>query len=181
METREEQLFGCYESILGLPRPRRVHVKAVSWIVIGSLPLASVFLFYAGVQAVRSLHQLGTHSSPIAPVVFEFIFPAILIAISSGTYWKVRRDMALLRDGELTIGVVTHQKLVAVAGGRGGRRKQSRIRYRFKDPAGQLFQGTGTDHSRRLRVDMTVPVFYKPGDPEKNVSICTAVCELRTN
>ena len=66
-------------------------------------------------------------------------------------------------------------------GGRGGIRKQSRIRYRFNDPAGQLFQGTGIDYSQRLRVDMTVPVFYKPENPDKNVSLCTAICELRTN
>jgi hypothetical protein len=104
-----------------------------------------------------------------------------MIAISSATYWKVRRDKALLRDGDLAIGVVTHQKLVAMGGGRGGRRKQSRIRYRFKDPAGQLFQGTGTDDSQRLEANMAVPVFYKPENPEKNVSICTAVCVLRSD
>jgi hypothetical protein len=181
MQTREEQLFGCYESILKLPRPRRVHVKAIGWIILGSLPPASVFMIYAGVQTIRPLHQIGAYSSTPVPAIFAFVFAAILIAISSATYWKVRRDRALLRGGELAIGVVTHQKWVAVRGGRGGTRKQSRVRYRFKDPAGELFQGTGTDYSRRLRVDMTVPVFYKLEDPEKNVSICTAVCELRNH
>jgi hypothetical protein len=59
------------------------------------------------------------------------------------------------------------------------RTKQSRIRCRFKGPAGQLFQGTGTDNSKELLVNMAVPVFYKAKDPEQNVSICTAICELR--
>ena len=181
METAEQQQSGRYEFLLGAPRPRRVRIKAVTRIILGALRLASMMLIYAGLQTMRASHQIGAHLSPFDPVVFEFFIPTILIAISSVTFWMLRRDKALLRDGELALGVVTHQKLVEVRGGRGGRRKQSRVRYRFKDASGQLFQGTGTDYSRRLRVDMTVPVFYRPENPEKNVSICTAMCELRTD
>lgn len=177
----EERLTSNYEYILSLPKPRRVQVNAVALIIIGSLPLASILLIYSGFQTFLSLREVSTRFSLPYPVILDFAIPAILIAISGYTYWKVRRDMALLRDGELTIGVVTHQKLIAVRGGRGGIRKQSRIRYSFNNPAGQLFQGTGTDHSQRLRVDMTVPVFYEPENPDKNISICTAICELRTN
>jgi len=179
METRDEQLSSSYEYILSVPKPRRVRANPMILIIIGSLPIASVFLIYSGVQTIRSSQQINSNASLLYPVVVGFIFPVILLAISGATYWKLRRDAALLKDGELAIGVVTHQKLIAVRGGRGGRRQQSRIRYRFKDPAGQLFQGTGTDHTRKLQVNMTVPVFYKSEDPEKNVSICTAVCELR--
>ena len=82
-----------------------------------------------------------------------------------------------MRNGELVVAVVTHQRLVEVRG-RSGTRKRNRVRYRFKDASGQLYQGTGTDYSRRLRADMTVPVFYDPTDPERNVAICTASCEL---
>jgi len=114
-------------------------------------------------------------------VVFDFILAAILIVASCAIFRMVRRDRQLLRNGELAAGVVTHQKIVEGVGGRGGRRKQSRVRYRFKDASGQLFQGTGIDYSRRLHVEMTVPVFYNPGDPEKNVAICTAICELRSD
>jgi hypothetical protein len=181
MQTREEKLSTRYEYIFSLSKPRRVQVNAVAQIIIGSLPIASIFLIYSGVQTMRAMRQINTQASLLYPVLVEFVFPAILIAISSATYWKVRRDKALLRDGDLAIGVVTHQKLVPMGGGRGGRRKQSRIRYRFKDPAGQLFQGTGTDRSQRLQVNMTVPVFYKAENPEKNVSICAATCELRTD
>jgi hypothetical protein len=181
METRERQLSTSYEYISGLPKPRHVQANALTLIIIGFLPLASIFLIYSGLQTFLSWRQVSAKPSLVYPAILGLVVPAILIAISSCTYWKVRHDMALLRDGELAIGVVTHQRLVPTRGGRGGIRKQSRIRYRFKDPTGQLFQGTGTDHSRRLRVDMTVPVFYKPDDPEKNVSICTAVCELSTD
>jgi hypothetical protein len=179
METRDEQLSSSYEYILGIPKPRRVQANPVILIIIGSLPIASVFLIYSGVQTIRSLQQIRTHASLLYLVVVEFIFPFILLAISGTVYLKLRRDVNLIRDGELATGVVTHQKLIIGRGGRGGRRNQSRIRYRFKDPAGRLFQGTGTDHTQSLQINMTVPVFYKPEDPEQNVSICTAICELR--
>jgi hypothetical protein len=71
---------------------------------------------------------------------------------------------------------VTYQELV-----RGRKATWSQVRYRFNDASGQLYQGTGRDYSRRLRVEMTVPVFYDAKDPEKNVSIRTAVCELKAD
>jgi hypothetical protein len=178
METKEEQLPVGYEYIFSLPKPRRVQTNAVTLIIIGSLPLASIFLVYFGLQTYLNYRQVSTKPSFLYPATLGLVVPAILIAISSYTFWRFRRDTALLRNGELAIGVVTHQKLILV-GGRGGRRTQSRIRYRFKDPAGQLFQGTGTDNSKKLLVNMAVPVFYKAEDPEQNVSICTAICELR--
>jgi hypothetical protein len=101
-----------------------------------------------------------------------------LIVISGITFWRVRRDKTLLRDGALTAAVVTHQKRMA-AGGRGGGRKHSRIRYRFKDASGQMFQGTDADDSLTFFVDMIVPVFYNPENPERNVAMCSALCELR--
>jgi hypothetical protein len=178
METKEEQLPVGYEYIFSLPKPRRVQTSPVTLIIIGSLPLASIFLVYSALQTYLRLRQVSARPSFLFPAILGLLIPAILIAISSYVFWKFRRDMALLRDGELAMGVVTHQKLVLV-GGRGGRRTQSRIRYRFKDAAGQLFQGTGTDSSKKFSVNMAVPVFYKAEDPDQNVSICTAICELR--
>ena len=179
METEQERLHPSYEYIFSLPKPRRVQANAVTLIIIGSLPVVCIFLIYSGLQTYLRLRQVGAKPSLLYPAILGLLVPAILLAISSYTLWKFRRDMALLRYGELAIGVVTHQKFVRV--GRGGRRKQSKIRYRFKDPNGQLFQGTGTDHTQLLQVNMTVPVFYDAGNPEKNVSICTAVCELRAD
>jgi hypothetical protein len=178
METKEEQLPASYEYIFSLPRPRRVQANALTLTIIGSLPLASIFLIYSGLRTYLSLRQVSTKPSFLYPAILGLLVPAILIAISTYTFWKFWRDMTLLRYGELAIGVVTHQRLVLVSG-RGGTRRESKIRYRFKDPAGHLFQGTGRDKSKKLLVNMTVPVFYKAEDPEQNVSICTAICELR--
>jgi hypothetical protein len=157
MATAGQQQFDGYEFIFGVPKPRRVRVKTMASIILGALPLASAFLAYSSVQTIRASLQVGAKLSVLNPVVFELVFLSILMAVSSVTYWMVRRDKAVLMDGELALGVV-HQRLVEVRGGRGGRRKQSRVRYRFKDASGQLFQDPGTDYSRRLRVDMTVPI-----------------------
>ena len=178
METKEARLPAGYEYIFSLPKPRRVQANAVTLIIIVVLPLASIFLIYFGLQTYVSWRQVSTKPSLLFPAILGLLVPAILITMSGYTTRKFRCDWKLLKYGELAIGVVARQKLVR-AGGRGGRRTQSRIRYCFKDPAGQLFQGTGTDHSRKLLVNMTVPVFYKAEDPDKNVSICTAICELR--
>jgi hypothetical protein len=174
METKDERLPARYAYILSLPKPRRVQVNPLALIIISSLPLVSIFLVYSGLQSV------STKPSFLYPATLGLLVPAILIAISSFTLWKLRRDMNLLKYGELAIGVVARQRLV-FAGGRGGRRTQSKIRYCFKDSAGQLFQGRCTDNSKKLLVNMTVPVFYKAEDPEQNVSICTTVCELKAD
>ena len=59
--------------------------------------------------------------------------------------------------------------------------QQSKIRYEFKDATGRLVKGGGTDESWKLYEDMEVPVFYDPENPEKNVTLCAATCELRTD
>jgi hypothetical protein len=175
METPKQQPFDHYGFIYELPKPRRVRVGSLHQILISALPVASLFLIYAGAQQLRASRQIGMHWSFLDPAYFEIFAPAILILISCITFLGVRRDTALLRDGELVAGKVTHQKETRASRGR----KQSSIRYRFNDASGQMFQGTGTDNSRKLRVGMAVPVFYDPKNPERNVAICSAWCELR--
>jgi hypothetical protein len=177
MEKPEPQPFDHYGFIYELPTPRRVRVALLYQVLIGALPVVSVLLIYAGMQQLRASRQIGMHWSFLDPAYFEIFAPAILILISAITFLGVRRDIALLRDGATAEGVVTHQKLVA-AGVRGNRRV-NRVRYRFNDSSGQMFQNTGQDNTGKLLVDMTVPVFYDPKNPDRNVAISSACCELR--
>ena len=177
MEKPEQQPFDHYGFVYELPTPRRVRVSPLYQILIGALPVAPVSLIYSGVQELLASRQIGTHWSFLDPAYFEIFAPAILILISGITFLRVRRDTALLRGGVVAEGVVTHQKLV-VAGVRGNR-KVNRVRYRFNDSSGQMFQNTGQDNTGELRVDMIVPVFYDAKNPDKNVAICSACCELR--
>lgn len=132
---------------------------------------------YFSATEILDLPKPRINSSQLVDLVLGLVFAAILLIAGCVVALKVRRDRELMRNGELVVAVVTHQRLAEVRG-RPGTRKRSRVRYRFKDPSGQLYQGTGTDYSRRLRVDTTVPVFYDPTDPERNVAVCTGSCEL---
>jgi hypothetical protein len=158
-----------------LPRPRQVRVNLLAKVVVVALPLASMFQIYSGIQVLRASRQIGMHSPSLDAVFSEFFIPVILLTVSAIILWTVQRDKALLRDGELVAGKVTHQKETRTRRGR----KQSSVRYRFSDASGQMFQGTGTDNSRKLGGGMTVPVFYDRKNPERNVAICSAWCELR--
>ena len=100
------------------------------------------------------------------------LFALIWSVIGITTIRSARRDRKLLAEGEIAIAIVTHQALS------GGRHQQSKIRYEFKDAAGRLVKGGGTDESWKLYEDMEVPVFYDPENPEKNVTLCAATCEL---
>ena len=175
MEKPEQQPFDHYGFIYELPKPRRVRVNLLAKVVVVALPLASVFQIYSGIQVLRASRQIGKHSPSLDAVLSEFFIPVILLTVSAIIVWTVQRDKALLRDGALAAGEVTHQKETLTS----RRRKQSSVRYRFNDASGQMFQGTGTDNSRELRVGMTVPVFYNLRNPERNVAICSAWCELR--
>ena len=177
MATMKEQPFAQYQSLFEASKPRSVRIRAFNRIILITFPVAGVVLFYFNATEIVDIPQPRINSSEIVGVVLGLVFAAILLVAGCVAAWRVRRDKKLMRNGELVVAMVTHQRLIEVRG-RGGRKKRSRVRYRFKDASGQLYQGTGTDYSRRLRVDMTVPVFYNPTDPERNVAICTASCEL---
>ena len=173
----KEQPFAQYQNLFETSRPRAVRIRTLNRIALVAFPLAGVVLLYLNATEILNLPQPRINSSRIVGVMLGLVFAAILLVAGCVTAWRVRRDRELMRNGELVVAVVTHQRLVELRGRR-GTKKKSRVRYRFKDPSGQLYQGTGTDYSRRLRVDMTVPVFYDSSDPERNVAICTASCEL---
>jgi hypothetical protein len=175
MVTREVHLPGSRESTFDLPRPRIVRVKMVPQIMLVALPLVAAFLFYSDAQVISSPHRIGSHLPQFQGAYLEFIFPSLMIIVSSVTLWMVRRDLMLLKNGGLAMAVVIHQEMT------GRRRSQSTIWYRFRTTSGETYQGTGTDYSRKVRVDMTVPVFYKPENPTVNVALCAATCELRVD
>jgi hypothetical protein len=180
MGSLDQLNSGEYGRLFEAPKPRKVRVKTLPLMVMVVLPVATLIQFCFAIQARLSFHnKLGSFLSSFNAIL-EFFFPMLLIVVSGVTSWMVLRHRELLRIGELAVGVVTHQKLVK-AGGRGGNRAKSKIRYCFKSVSGELFQGTGTDDSRRLLVGMTVPVFYSLKDPETNVTLCTALCELSSN
>src|ERR1700723_916198 len=112
-----------YRFIYELPRPRQVRVNLLAKVVVVALPLASVFQIYSGIQVLRASRQIGMHSPSLDAVFSEFFIPVILLTVSAIILWTVQREKALLRDGELVAGKVTHQKETRTRRGR----KQSSV------------------------------------------------------
>ena len=92
-------------------------------------------------------------------VVFPVVFAVPL--------FRDKRNIPLLRDGELAFGRVTSQQTVQQ-----GKASYSSIAYEFKTSSGQSMQNTAKDLSYSVFEDMTIPVFYDPADPSKNIPLC---------
>ena len=52
------------------------------------------------------------------------------------------------------------------------------IRYEFTTPAGETFSRMTTDNARQLLVGMSVPIFYDPQQPKRQVALCASFYEI---
>ena len=122
-------------------KPRRVRLKPVARVITVAFPISWLFIAYFGYQFVRD--EIAV-SGPLATlgVLAPFLFFAIIWSvIGITTIRKARRDQRLLAEGDFSTAIVTHQELS------GGKRRQSKIRYEFKDAAGRRVFGEGIDES----------------------------------
>ena len=71
----------------------------------------------------------------------------------------------MLRDGELAFARVTSQQTVQQ-----GKISYSRIDYEFKTSSGRLIRNSAKDLSQTVFEEMTIPVFYDPLDPARNLT-----------
>lgn len=91
----------------------------------------------------------------------------IFVIIAVVPLVREKRNLPLLRDGELVFARITAQQTVQQ-----GKSSYSRIDYEFKTNTGQLVQNSVKDLTNSVFEDMTVPVFYDPADPSKNIPSC---------
>jgi len=163
-----------WKPLISLPRPREVYIplgKAL-W-----LSAEAVFIVVMIGRFVSSVHRhpmpLGqwiTHRWGEVPfVVVALIALPILLRHIAQEF----ENWSLLRDGEVTIGVIADwismgEGKVAV--------------YRFWTQSGQRFE-----HEKRVYSDESafkdiglVPVFYLAQEPTKSVALCCTVLRVRT-
>jgi hypothetical protein len=157
----------------GLSKPRRVRLKPVPLVISIAFPLSWIFIAFFGYQTVRdqlaASRPLTTLSNLGALLFFALIWSVIGITTIRGA----RKDRDLLAEGNLALAIVTRQEVV------GRKHRQSKIRYEFRDAAGQQVEGEGTDDSWQLYEDMEVPVFYDSENPKRNVALPAASYKLR--
>jgi hypothetical protein len=93
----------------------------------------------------------------------------LVAAIAFITRRSLAQQRWLLTMGEVAAGRVTKQWTARNANG---------IRYEFTGQAGETISGTTTDSARELLVGMSVPIFYDPRNPKKQVAPCAAFYEV---
>ena len=160
-----------------LPRPRRVGFRfqgslaaAIALLVMVVFALVGFFL---ADHASRNLPNNGGSFAPFVPmlsVLAVFLIVVILPLV------RAKRDAPLLRDGELAFARVTSQQTIQQ-----GKTSYSRIDYEFTTGSGQLIQNSTKDLSNSVFEEMTIPVFYDPRDPSKNLTPSATYLQVSTN
>jgi hypothetical protein len=75
----------------------------------------------------------------------------------------------MLADGEMAVARVTKQWMA---------RNGPNIYYEFTTPLGEHFSRGAADGSTKVSVGMTVPVFYDPQKPKRQLALCASFYEL---
>ena len=174
-ESIKQARANPHQYLWSLAKPRRIRLKPVARVITIAFPISWMFIIYFEFPIVRDEIAVSSPLVTLRDLAPLLLFALIWSVIGITTIRSARRDRKLLSEGELAIAIVTHQELS------GGKRRQSKIRYEFKDATGRLVRGGGTDESWELYEDMEVPVFYDAEDLGKNVALCAATCELRTD
>ena len=164
-----------------MPRPRRVRFR-VPGALLAVLALTVIVGFgglYLASNAKRAqpTHNTGnvqvhTSSNPSGIVVVPIVFVVLLVV----PYFRDKRNLPLLRDGELALGKVTYQQNVSA-----GKSNYSRIGYEFKTNSGQLIQDQAKDLTYSVYEDMIIPVFYDPTNPAKNITPCATYLRVSSD
>jgi uncharacterized protein (DUF983 family) len=169
------------QQLQAMPRPRRVRfrvpgalltVLALTLIVgFGGLYLATRAKPTKPTRGTSNI-QVHTRSNPTGILVVPMVFVVLLVV----PYFRDKRNLPLMRDGELALGKVTYQQNVMQ-----GKSSYSRIGYEFKTSSGQLIQDQAKDLTYTVYEDMIIPVFYDPANPARNVTPCATYLQVCPN
>lgn len=157
------------QMLQSLPRPRRVRFRFGGSLFLGSIVVVAFLtgLIYAFTLLRVNARHLPTNRNDFA-VLLPFLFMLVIfVIIAVVPLVREKRNLPLLRDGELVFARITAQQTVQQ-----GKSSYSRIDYEFKTNTGQLVQNSVKDLTNSVFEDMTVPVFYDPADPSKNIPSC---------
>ena len=81
----------------------------------------------------------------------------------------IGRQKVLLAEGEMATAHVTKRWMA---------RNGPNIRYEFTTPLGEHFSRGAADGSRQLSVGMSVPIFYDPQKPKRQLALCASFYEV---
>jgi hypothetical protein len=154
-----------------VPRPRRVRVKFAGTLGL-TLILVSLILLCVVPLLLSSWHEYPRDSKN-SPLISLFFLIAVVAAMLVPFLLRERRNWPLLRDGEVALGLVLSQQTVHQ-----GRITYPQIQFEFRTNSGQLVRNSQKDLTEKVFEDMTIPVFYDPLDPSKNIALCATYLRI---
>jgi hypothetical protein len=162
-----------------LPRPRRVRFRFPGSFVAALgvfLILAVGFIVALVIAPANSANHHGNPQSNGSPVVvLVVLLPTVFLMVFLIPFFRSKGSIPLLRDGDFALGRVTYQEVLQQ-----GKTSYSHIGYEFKTSSGQLVQEQTKDLTFSVFEDMTIPVFYDPQDPSKNITPCATYLSVLT-
>ena len=163
------------QMLQSLPRPRRVRFQFQAGlgaiVFVFAIALAFLTFFLAGAQArQRNFHH---NQDTLVILLPFFVMLSVFVILIIIPLVREKRGLPLLRDGELAFARVTAQQMVQQ-----GKTSYSRIDYEFTTNTGQQIRNTSRDLTNSVFEDMTIPVFYDPLDPSKNIVSCATYLKV---
>lgn len=159
-----------YAFLLSMPPPRPVEVNRR-----GKRMLTLSLLFAFGMEAflLWTLYGVAQRASMVPNSQGAEILLAFFMILMASWPLFVRRGIVrhqkLMENGAVAIGRITEQRDFKNA---------SAIRYEFEDSAGHTVTGLGNDRTRSFSPGMSVPVFYDPQNPKRQIAVCCAYSEI---
>ena len=138
------------------PPPRRVHL---SWRAAIRLPVwAPVLLVLWHFLSILRMH--------FAPAWLMYLVPALVLAVLALVARRRRREILLLRDGEVTLALVLDRDVTEAW--------SYRIAYHFVTAGGMTVRGRAWDHGYGVFEGSSVPVFYDANNPRDHFVACAS-------
>jgi len=162
--TTSSEVAAAIERLRMVSRPRAIRLKP--WMRFFAV-MYGVF-FAGGCYSVFLIVERGATKSGDSNLIAQALLGLIWLLVAFTMFRSMLRDRRLLSDGDVAIGTITAQSYS------GGKSRQSRIVYEFKDAAGRTFSGKGSDRTGKLFEEMQTPVFYDSTNPAKNVALAAA-------
>lgn len=162
-----------WEELISSPRPREVYLPLFARL---ELLFEAIFFLCGGAFALWAI--FGQRDLPGALIkrlgseLFLLAWLTLWIVAGVSRLREEFRGSELLRDGEVTVGLITDWD---------SRRGETTVEYRFWTRSGQTFERHGKMVSRGKQYleKCLVPVFYTPEEPTKNVALCCVSSQVR--
>ena len=173
-DAPRDDIAGPYDEmsrvLAELPRPRPVRMsrrgKIIGMVVLIAL-LASMGIYAAaGMLAQRAVDGQIAGPSQFPVYALSIAFMVVFVIVMLNMIGKQKR---LLSEGEMATARVTRRSVA---------RNGPNICYEFSTTNGERFSHSVPDASRQLSVGMSVPVFYDPLRPKKQLALCASFYEV---